>query len=180
MEVKSIRYEEDNSKLRTWAIALLEETFPRAERRDSEDFERLLITDSRLTLYLLSLGNELCGVITIWQLDGCFYCEHFAIHPSFRNKGIGASCLLQIKNRLPLSKNPLLLEVELPTDTQTRRRINFYERNGFRIVDTDYIQPSYGGGRPELPMFLMATETLSPDEVRHCVKEIRSVYPLPI
>jgi hypothetical protein len=51
---------------------------------------------------------------------------------------------------------PVALEVELPTDALTRRRVGFYERNGFVLHgDFEYLQPPYKPGDDELPLKLM-------------------------
>ena len=50
----------------------------------------------------------------------------------------------------------VLLEVEMPETDFARRRIGFYERNGFRVRDEfKYIQPPYSPGQPSLELLLM-------------------------
>ena len=36
------------------------------------------------------------------------------------------------------------------------RRIGFYRRNGFRLLEADYIQPPYAEDLPSLPLKLMS------------------------
>ena len=50
---------------------------------------------------------------------------------------------------------PLVLEVELPNDTPSRRRIAFYERLGFRAFSQTYEQPPYRVGGAFVPMRLL-------------------------
>ena len=78
-------------------------------------------------------------------------------------------------HELPL---PFVLEAEVPTDDLSRRRVGFYERQGFRVWDKDYVQPPYRrGGRP-LPLYLMVageTDAMPPvDTVRRAI--YREVY----
>ena len=48
-----------------------------------------------------------------------------------------------------------MIELEVPEDELTRRRVAFYERQGFRICDKDYVQPPYRTGGASLPLYLM-------------------------
>ena len=50
---------------------------------------------------------------------------------------------------------PFFIEVEPPEDELTRRRIGFYERNGFVLNDYDYVQPSLGEGKDPVPLRIM-------------------------
>ena len=45
-----------------------------------------------------------------------------------------------------------------PPDTETaRKRIGFYERNGFYLNDYPYIQPPMSEGKNELPLLIMTS-----------------------
>lgn len=57
---------------------------------------------------------------------------------------------------------PVVLEVEMPEDEMSRRRIGFYARQGFLLwEDHDYMQPPYRAGDAPLPMRLMAWGNLN-------------------
>ena len=48
-----------------------------------------------------------------------------------------------------------LLEVE-PAETEMAiRRIHYYERNGYRILDRNYLQPPYVKGGKDFPLWVM-------------------------
>ena len=49
----------------------------------------------------------------------------------------------------------IVLEAEEPTDDITRRRIGFYQRQGFVLQDVPYQQPPYRSGDEWFPMKLM-------------------------
>ena len=49
----------------------------------------------------------------------------------------------------------IVLEVEEPIDELTKRRIGFYQRQGFTIQDMPYQQPPYRKGDDWYPMKLM-------------------------
>ena len=76
----------------------------------------------------LDLIDRYVGFITGWLFDGYTYVEHFAIDPAASNGGIGAEAMKQF---LVFCGTPVVLEVEMPTDEMSKRRIGFYERLGF-------------------------------------------------
>ena len=52
-------------------------------------------------------------------------------------------------------KRPMVLEVELPEDALTRRRIGVYERHGLVFNSYPYLQPPMRKGQGVLPLRLM-------------------------
>jgi hypothetical protein len=48
------------------------------------------------------------------------------------------------------------LEVEIPEEEMAKRRINFYQRQGFSLWEKPYQQPPYKAGDNYLPMLIMA------------------------
>ncbi len=57
-----------------------------------------------------------------------------------RNLKVGQQVLDYIAEHLDDTR---LLEVEPTTDEMTTRRVNYYRRNGYEILDKTYMQPSY-------------------------------------
>ena len=104
------------------------ESFPEVERRDFSLVRNLVRDESRFIVYALSKEDRYVGFITGWLFDGYTYVEHFAIDPAARNGGIGAEAMKQF---LVFCGTPVVLEVEMPTDEMSKRRIGFYERLGF-------------------------------------------------
>ncbi len=103
-------------------------SFPEEERRDFSLVRKLLEEDSRFEMYALLRDGIYVGFITGWQFEGFVYAEHFAIDESARNGGIGAKAMTSF---LALHEDPVVLEVEMPTEEMSKRRIGFYERLGF-------------------------------------------------
>ena len=58
------------------------------------------------------------------------YGEHFAVDPDERGGGYGGKALRLLCEEL---QTPVVLEVELPFDEMSRRRIGFYQRSGFTL-----------------------------------------------
>ena len=92
------------------------------------------------------------GFITYWDFDSFYYVEHFATNPALRNGGYGKRTLEYLCNYL---KRPIVLEVERPIEEMAKRRISFYQRQGFTLWEKDYSQPPYKPGDDFLPMYLM-------------------------
>lgn len=68
------------------------------------------------------------GFITYWDFNDFYYVEHFAIDPTLRNGGYGKKTLDYLCKELD---RPIVLEVEMPVEEMAKRRINFYQRQGF-------------------------------------------------
>lgn len=128
------------------------ESFPEAERRDFALVRQLIAEEPAFQLRALYREQDYVGLLTSWQFEGFRYVEHFAIDPSARNGGIGGAAL---RHFLTLQADPVVLEVELPEDDLTRRRIQFYERQGFQLDSQRYIQPPYRPGGASLELRLM-------------------------
>lgn len=123
-------------------MQLYVDSFPAEERRP---IEQMPPDDSAFHLYAI----ESYGLITTWQFPDFTLIEHFAIHPHLRKQGIGSEVLTALTGNL-------ILEVE-PAETSplAARRIKFYQRNGFKLLNVPYMQPPYAPGLPEVELRLM-------------------------
>lgn len=133
-------------------INLYESAFPWCERRATSDFVICLTEVKEFSCFSVMYENAFAGFITVWDLNDFFYIEHFAISENLRGKKIGSVVLKQILSDL---RKPVILEVEPPTDVQSNRRIDFYEKNGFLMDNHLYRQPSYHGDEAMIPLRLM-------------------------
>ena len=148
-----------------WAEQLWLSSFPICERRDID--EQRHNTDTRTNFhYLLAEDNgKPIGFITYWHFSNFCYGEHLATDPTCRNNGYGTQILTALRLHLnSLSPSlPFVLEVEMPTDELSQRRIAFYERNGFTLWShCPYVQPPYRPTDEPLPMLLMVQGNLQP------------------
>ena len=128
------------------------ESFPEIERRDFDLVRKLLKRDDRFNVLALLKADEYVGFITSWRFDGFVYAEHFAVDESARCGGIGTTAM---RSFLACQTEPVVLEVEMPTDEMSRRRIGFYERLGFILDTHEYQQPPYRSKGEWLDMRLM-------------------------
>ena len=115
------------------------------------------------------------GFLAVWEFESFIYIEHFAVDPALRNSGTGSAMLQELVKQY---QKPICLEVELPEDELTRRRIGFYERNGFVFNEYPYIQPPISKGKSPVPLRIMTYKSEITREEFKKMKEIlyRRVY----
>lgn len=128
------------------------DSFVPAERRNIAQQRHHTDHHPRFHLFQLKDAEAPVGMISLWHFGTFRYIEHFAIAPQLRSHGWGARTLQTLQAE---SATPIVLEVELPTDEMTRKRIAFYERNHFRLDHHPYFQPPYAGQEEGLPLQLM-------------------------
>ncbi len=135
-----------------------ETAFPPEERRDFDVLISLLPYPDLHLCALIRAGQPV-GFISYWQWPdaGVLFIEHFAIDPARRGQQLGQEALARV---LSIPAAHYLLEAELPTDDLSKRRIRFYERQGFQVNDFSYAQPPYQPGNPAIPMRLLSLPAL--------------------
>jgi ribosomal protein S18 acetylase RimI-like enzyme len=120
------------------AWALYSESFPKDERRSLAAQEKLL-SDEDYRFEAICEDGGFAGLLLLWKTAEFVYVEHFAVCPQLRCRGVGGRAL-----RLLLAQYPsVILEIEPPADTLSRRRKRFYERLGLRENPYLHVQPPY-------------------------------------
>lgn len=132
---------------------IMSEAFPPEEYRPKER-QRTLFDDGRYIVYLLTENGRTMGFLALWMLQGFYFAEHFAVSSRERNRGLGSHFLQGV---LPLLDMPMALEVENTEDDISKRRVAFYERNGFILTGTCYDQPNFHKSDKIIPLRLMYT-----------------------
>ena len=160
---------------------LYEEAFPEAERRTRGQLARMVARTGQMNFTAILMdpgsleghgadgappgtggtfrGKAVCGLFSYWDFGSFLYLEHLATFPGLRNRHIGGKALSHVGRRYPV---PQLLEVEPPTGGMASRRVAYYGRNGFRVLERDYRQPPYSrtpGGKDGIPMWIMGRGT---------------------
>ena len=149
-------------------LPLYEEAFPASERREGEQLFRLIREKQEMFFNAVECDGELSGLFIYWRFEEFYYLEHLAVYPEMRNKKIGQQVLDYIAGNLPGLR---LLEVE-PTDTEiAARRVNYYRRNGYEVLDKHYRQPSYRSRDYVLSLWLMGNK--STDKLEEFKRQIR-------
>ncbi len=150
IELKKIKKNDKQSLISIREI--YENSFPPDERRDFELVTELI--DNKLfTLYGIIFENNTIGMLSGWSFIDFTYIEHFAIDSKFRNNGAGSFIFQKFINQ---TTNKIILEVDLPTDEISLKRIKFYTKFGFSICKETYIQPPYDKNKEAVPMLIMS------------------------
>ncbi|MET3683375.1 GNAT superfamily N-acetyltransferase [Alkalibacillus flavidus] len=103
----------------------LNEYFPVEEMKSKEHMERLL--KERSDVYYKDEGEH--HVMMYAEFDAFIFIDYVYVSPKARGQGMGQKLLDQLKE----SGKPIILEVE-PVDyddTDTAKRLRFYQREGF-------------------------------------------------
>ena len=167
----------DNLALRDSVRCLYATSFPKEERRCFNELFQLC--DDKTVPFAVATAlcdGDFAGFITLWKFDKFLYIEHFAVVESMRGCGIGGKILENIIAKY--REQPIVLEVEIPSNNLARRRIGFYEKYGFNIWESvDYVQPPYEADGQNVPMKLMSRNIPTPSFLHDCVAVMyRNVY----
>ena len=172
MEFTNLKMEDYPSFLK-----LYNESFPPDERRELKDEEHLAnfikMKGGKFNAFAAKDGDLFLAFLSYWTFEGYTYIEHFAVVPEHRGKRIGALML----NHLFKEVSPnVLIEVEKPEGEEQKRRIKFYEQNGFRVrEELDYTQPAYSSDKSPVEMLLMThgdVDLHNRDSIREMLREV--------
>lgn len=146
---------EMNAEDFTEVYRIMEASFPEDERRP-EGEQRALLSEERYRIYIEKNENtdKICAFIATWEFDDFIFVEHFAVDETERNSGKGTAILKKLTTS---TEKQICLEVELPVEIAAKRRIAFYERNGFYLNDYPYVQPPISKGKQTVPLRIMTS-----------------------
>ena len=131
---------------------IMEKSFPSDEIRPFDE-QKELFDEARYSVYAeYETDAYIAGFIATWEFDDFVFIEHFAVSPEKRNGGIGAKILNEFTH---MTDKRVCLEVEPPDDEMQKRRISFYERNGFYLNEYEYFQPPISAGKNIVPLMIM-------------------------
>lgn len=146
------------------------DSFPESERRPWE-LLKSPVSSGCPELEIIYAGESPAGLLSWWSMGEFDYIEHFAVSRDRRGQGIGGVAL----DKFTAGRDkPVVVEVERPTtpDSVESRRVEFYVRHGFFMLDYPYIQPPYAPGLPEVEMALMSTDPeLNPERAARMLHE---------
>lgn len=133
------------------AFELYKSAFPEIERRDDEEQKRIM-QNSYYHFDLIFDNDDFIGIMLYWELDNLIFLEHFTTLPELRNHGYGAKSLDLLKQK----GKTVILEIENPIDELTKRRFEFYRRNGFVMTEIYHIQAKYHLGYDDLMLKILS------------------------
>lgn len=136
-------------------FAIMERSFPLDEYR-SYSRQKELLEQPEYSMYVLrnAKNTAILAFLAVWRLSDFTFIEHFASDPNVRGQGLGGEVL---QEAVWLFSGQICLEVEPPETEMAKRRIAFYERNGFFLNSHPYIQPPICAGRQALPLMIMTS-----------------------
>jgi len=147
------------------------EAFPPEERREWGQLKEMLEEEPAMYFNAVEADGKLAGLLVYWNFGTFYYLEHLAVFAEMRNKKIGQQILDWVSEHL---KGVRILEAE-PAETEiATRRINYYQRNGYHILDKTYLQPSYCPGGKAFPLWIMGNETgQGPEALKEQIQTIK-------
>lgn len=136
-------------------FSLMERSFPTDEYRSYKE-QKALLERPEYRIYVLHgiKHTDIRAFLAIWNLSDFTFLEHFASAPEVRGQGLGSAALREAGR---LFSGQICLEVELPETEIAKRRIAFYERNGFYLNDNLYFQPPISKGKQKIPLMIMTS-----------------------
>jgi len=174
--------EEMQSEAFDQIFSIMERSFPADEYRTYEEQKELLLEPGYHIYVCMQNGpdhGKIVAFMAVWRFADFTYIEHLASDPAVRGQGLG-SAILQEAGRL--FENQICLEVELPDTDLAKRRIAFYQRNGFCLNSYPYIQPPISKGKQPLPLLIMTSGACITEERFQKIREelYREVYKQPV
>ena len=147
-------------------------SFPVQERRSVDQLKCLIENQENMYFNSIEIEDTLCGFFVYWKIDDMYYMEYLSVFEDIRNMKIGQKLLEWIDSNLHGLR---VFEVEPPVDEMTTRRVNFYKRNGYQVIDRTYVQPSYTEDMDELPLWIMSNQM--PDNLTEVIERLKfTVY----
>lgn len=143
--------------------------FPYEERRDCYD-EKECLKNTKFNLLEIYDDEAEVGFTALWIFEKFVFIEHIAIDEDKRSGGYGSKAIALIKEKY---NKPIILEAEAPVTEQQIKRINFYDRLGFKVNTYDYIQPSYHNSEGVPLMILSYPDFINENEFKEFLTETR-------
>lgn len=131
---------------------ILQTHFPTKEIKEYQYLKGLFQAGNMQAITLKEKGI-IIGVLSYFDLQDFAFVDYFAIMNIYQGQQLGQKMLAYFKEYIA---KPFVLEVELPEDTQSIRRIEFYKRNGMQLNEYTYIVPKMLDMSEELQFLLMS------------------------
>ena len=151
MKTDRIKNTEDAAFAAVWEI--YEYSFPRHEKRTLERQAEIL-KDERYHLEYYTDGGKLVGFIGYWEIDDYLYIEHYAMAREARGGGYGTAILKDFLDKA--EGRTVILEIDLPEDDVSRRRLRFYRNLGFEENPYRHVCPVYQEEAPEAVLEILS------------------------
>lgn len=149
-----IRNTEDawyNDFLRIYSIS-----FPVYEQRNHKQ-QLYAFGDDRYNLYCLIEDEIMNSFISFWNFDNYVYIEHLAVNDKLRGKNIGTETLTRFIEEI---KKTIILEIDPIIDNVSSKRLQFYQKIGFKENEYKHIHPAYNPQYKPHELIVLSTRSL--------------------
>lgn len=153
-----VKIDKKDKKILEYAENIIKQSFEEDEYRDFADFYNYSLNREEFIVYVIKNNDVNIGILNIWDLKKCLFIEHFAIEKKYRSKSYGSQAINIINNNF---KKDIFLEVNLPSNDENKKRIKFYEKNNYKIINIKYYQEAYNKNKKRIEMNLMLREVNS-------------------
>lgn len=160
-----------NDPLFKEAWKLYEASFPPDQKRTLEQ-QHMIMSTTNHAFYAVT-EKSFIGFVETWDLQEFVFIHYIAIPKIHQGKGIGTAILKEF-----VKEKKAILEVEPPLNEIKKKRITFYEKQGFHLNNYEYEQPAYSKDKNTVSLLLMSyPKTLTKEEFLQVKKTIyREVY----
>lgn len=110
-------------------LSLYDSAFPEFERRTHAALSETL-KQKQFTQEIYVEGDKLLALLSYWTFPKFVFLEYIAVDPSMRGGGIGSKILGDFLAKL--GGKTCILEIDPPVDDVSKKRLNFYEKLGFK------------------------------------------------
>ena len=138
------------------ALELYKLSFPSHEQREALS-QRKILEDREYHFSLVYDETVFVGLVLYWETESYIYIEHLCISPEARNRQYGEKVLSVLKDMHKI----IILEIDPPVESISKRRKNFYERCGFIENPYQHIHPPYHKGNSGHKLMIMSC----PDQI---------------
>ena len=132
---------------------IMEEAFPKAERRPFERQKKLLLNKKYKLHVRRDNDGRIIGFMAVWVFETFCFLEHLAERKSCRGQKTGEKMMKEFFKTLDI---PVFFEVEAPDTEIARRRIDFYKRLGCVYNPFGYMQPILWEGAQSVALKIMS------------------------
>ena len=131
----------------------MESSFPQNEYQTFENQKKLLDNPNYHLLAKDDENGNLTAFMAYWDLPEFSFIEHLAVNPNCRGMGLGSKIITEF---IKSYNKTIVLEIEVPHDEISTKRLRFYEKLGFALNTNEYYQLPLRENSTPMKMYLMS------------------------
>lgn len=146
---------------------ILEAHFPSKEIKEY-DYLKGLFEKGTAQAIIQKDRNTIIGALCYMDIGTYAFVDYLVIVDGYQGQRLGEKLLRYFKEYI---NKPIILEVEFPQDEISRRRIKFYQRQGFILNEHEYVIPPVRSLKEPIYFVLMTYPEVLTE------KEYEEIYP---